>query len=818
MGKRPPGLDQPIRKPHRGKGKISPVQGDLRGGGIVPLSAVPIPGYRSSAHLKPLFLLLSFSDNAFSSTNATDYPAFIFSDVPGVRDHSLSDYYREVSGGKLIITGDSLSIYEVDMAAGARSYEYYTNNNAGLGRYKQMVTDALTLADGQVDFSLFDNDGPDGVPGSIDDDGQVDALVVVHAGPAAEYFGTPDYYDHMFSHYDSYGTDWVSGEGTVVRDWAMVPERDPVDGSAGAEAHVGSLQWSLGTLAHEFGHILGLPDLYDGTLTNFGLGHYDLMSFGLYGMDTFDRTYYDTAFSTPSWDRPGYPSAWSRVYLGWIQPVAVHADTTLALWRAEDPAPALTPQVLKIWKADSWSTLTPWTPDEYFLLEHRQSKPGSYDVGFSGSGKGGLLIYHVDGNRLFDISGNIQPYPNDYNASDPVKGLDLEEADWEEDLEQAFGQLLGDGNFGDFSGFPEAGTKGDFYHSGQGYFWDLANPADPATSHDNDGNATGIRIADTVGTLSSASGGRFAITVDLITGISTVGYTGTTRAGPFVIAGGTFDDGDDDAWVTAEAEVLMRVEVRHAGMPNTAYGVRAVIDSPDLHSVSNSYVYYGDLPALASSTGNGEFLFSFAQQAKAFTWVPITLTIVDESDNLSSEQIYLPVITPPNAPPVVVILEGPEPVGKGSSAAFTWSGDDPDGTVDGYFIGLDSAGDPSIWTTANSVTYTDLANGDHTFKIYAVDNDGDRSELVQWSFNLKKSSGGGGPCFVATALWGTEHWKTERLRAFRDGYMARSAPGQRLIQFYYRHSPGPARWVGNRQLLRKGLSAVMTTILWPLFL
>jgi hypothetical protein len=138
--------------------------------------------------------------------------------------------------------------------------------------------------------------------------------------------------------------------------------------------------------------------------------------------------------------------------------------------------------------------------------------------------------------------------------------------------------------------------------------------------------------------------------------------------------------------------------------------------------------------------------------------------------------------------------------------------------VDGYYIGMDSVGDPSVWTTATSIVYTDLDYGDHTFSLMAVDDDGALSDLQIWPFTLKKSSGGGGPCFVATAMWGTDHWKTDRLRGVRDRYLLENRPGKAFVDAYYRHSPAPARWVATKKWLKKALSVVMSTVFWPLFL
>ncbi|MDT8396903.1 MAG: hypothetical protein RRA32_10770 [bacterium] len=252
----------------------------------------------------------------------------------------------------------------------------------------------------------------------------------------------------MASHYESFpsGQEWTA-DGVKVIDWAMVPERDP-DASDGDGSHgrgtVGTYQETLGTLVHEFAHILGLPDLYDPDQASYGLGHYDLMSFGLYGMKTHDDLF--TAANS-SWKYPGLPSAWSRTYLGWAEPIALHADTAFQIWRAQDPEPVDYPQVVKIWSSSSWNTMTPWNPSEYFLIEHRQNGgTGTYDGGFNYDNEGAVLLFHVDENVIFP-GGDLANYPND----DPShKGVDLEEADSNTDLDDQ-------ANFGDFPDFPVTG-------------------------------------------------------------------------------------------------------------------------------------------------------------------------------------------------------------------------------------------------------------------------------------------------------------------------------------------------------------------------
>jgi len=61
------------------------------------------------------------------------------------------------------------------------TYAYYVDGQKGFGSWPQnaqkMVYDAVLMADPDVDYSLYDETGPSGVP-----DGQMDGLFVVHAG------------------------------------------------------------------------------------------------------------------------------------------------------------------------------------------------------------------------------------------------------------------------------------------------------------------------------------------------------------------------------------------------------------------------------------------------------------------------------------------------------------------------------------------------------------------------------------------------------------------------------------------------------------
>jgi immune inhibitor A len=122
---------------------------------------------------------------------------------------------------------------------------------------------------------------------------------------------------------------------------------------------------SFGVLCHEFGHLLGLPELYAPNKPHEGIGIWGLMGQGTWvGLG----------------DAPPQLCAWSKLKLGWVDPILVDSTRRVTLPSVEQSA-----QVVKIWAKG------PETPNEYFLIENRQ-KIGS-DRRLPGAG---LLIWHVD--------------------------------------------------------------------------------------------------------------------------------------------------------------------------------------------------------------------------------------------------------------------------------------------------------------------------------------------------------------------------------------------------------------------------------------
>jgi len=351
---------------------------------------------------------------------------------------SMRDYYAEVSLGRFALQGE---VY--GWVAAPRTQAQY-NAGGPLGESSTypdspegFVADAVRAADRVIDFALYDNDGPDGLPNSGDDDGYVDALIVIHPGGDAANGDKANLWSHtgkLGAHAVETG-DPAAGGGRIKVDlYSLVPELAG-DGSSPVAA-------GIGVFCHEFGHQLGLVDLYDTdseTGGGNGAGSYGIGVWGLMGLGT-------NGADGKSPDRPTHLSAWSKLRLGWVSPAAEDTTGEIAL-----PPVNSSGQVVRVWDNDERSL-------SYFLLSYR--KRTGFDSALPGEG---LLIWHVD-ERVFD------------NNDPAYKLVDLEEADSRRDLDRG-------ANFGD-AGDPFPGSAGKT---------GFATLTDPSSSR-YDGTPSGVTV------------------------------------------------------------------------------------------------------------------------------------------------------------------------------------------------------------------------------------------------------------------------------------------------------------------------------------
>ena len=107
----------------------------------------------------------------------------------------------------------------------------------------------------------------------------------------------------------------------------------------------------------------------------------------------------------------------------------------------------------------------------------------------------------------------------------------------------------------------------------------------------------------------------------------------------------------------------------------------------------------------------------------------------DDDNGANSGSAYVFSMASSNDAPTIAILEGPA---NGSTidyddVTFTWAGSDTDGSVVGYEIKLDGAGQS---TGLTSETFHDLSEASHTFEVRAIDDDSAYSPWVSRTFTV----------------------------------------------------------------------------------
>ncbi len=352
-----------------------------------------------------LVIVWEFSDHPADQVNhpAGAYDDMMFS-TGTFPTGSMNDYYREVSHGQYGVIGQVIG-----WTTASRTYASYANGDGTQDAYtaRAMITDAIAQLDPVVDFSQFDSDGPDGIPDSGDDDGLIDALFFVHAGPGQEQSGDTN---DIWSHAWAFGGGLSTNDGVSFYRYSVEPE-EFTDGS----------QITVGVFAHEYGHVLGLPDLYDTDYSSQGIGEWGLMSGG-----SWTRRDGGAAGSSPT-----QMTAWCKLQLGWVTPLEITtAQAGLTLPPAETNAVAY-----RLFK-DGFAG-----GDEYYLIENRRRL--GFDEGLvrrqQSNGYAdpeGLIIYHIDEavgsnsndqHRLVDV---VDASPWFDGLGGRHENLDAPQADW----------------------------------------------------------------------------------------------------------------------------------------------------------------------------------------------------------------------------------------------------------------------------------------------------------------------------------------------------------------------------------------------------
>ena len=333
-----------------------------------------------------LLLLVNFSDVKFSSTNSqqafdslANSASYTYNGATG----SCKQYFTDQSNGQYSPNFDVIGPINLP-----KSMAYYGANKAdGNDQYVvDFVIDACKGADRLgVDFSQYDNNN----------DGMVDFVYIIYAGYGeADYGGAntmwPHNWDLISALYYGY-TNQKEYFATSETDYKL-PEIDGklinIYACSNEMRKANNARSGIGTICHEFSHVLGLPDYY--LTTQYPTvreretpGAWSLMGYGNYLNNG----------NTP----PNY-SVYDKYYLGWIKPIALSVNQSLEI-PADGEAAYMISRNQKHVEEGAYRT------DTVYYIENRQQE--GWDEYLPGHG---MLIWRV----IFDEEDWYQNCPNDF--------------------------------------------------------------------------------------------------------------------------------------------------------------------------------------------------------------------------------------------------------------------------------------------------------------------------------------------------------------------------------------------------------------------
>ena len=299
-------------------------------------------------NFRGLIILVNYSDKKFSMpdvnafyddmVNTHDYTGYVLNNRRVNVTGSVRDYFYD----------NSNQIFDPHFdVVGPVDVPFSCRYPGGTDHADEVFHSALDLVDDSIDFRDYDSDG----------DGYVDMVFFLVAGLSSNYSGNDQslLWPHMFYLY------WAPPhDGMYFGLYACSTE------IAGWQSYYSDVN-GIGTFCHEFGHVLGLPDLYDTDYTGGGgesnhPGEWSIMAGG--SGNNFGR------------NPVGY-SLYERYALGFTQPEVLNEVGKYEMQALDASNKGL--------------RLNTLNPDEYFLIENRQ--PGKWDRFLPGYG---MLVARVD--------------------------------------------------------------------------------------------------------------------------------------------------------------------------------------------------------------------------------------------------------------------------------------------------------------------------------------------------------------------------------------------------------------------------------------
>lgn len=304
----------------------------------------------SVENYKMVVILMGYADTPFSTPreevdNLFNQVGYSKYGHPG----SVHDYFDAASFKQLNLSAKVVGPYTAQYNLAYYGKDTVLSYNGVSYEYKdfhvrELITEAVDAANNDVDFSQYTNNDGD----------QVSCVYVLYAGVAQSYGGNPS--NTIWPHRSRLSSPYLV-DGVYVYNYGCSSEFD------GWTNYTRPLK--IGTICHEFSHVLGQPDYYDTDYNEHGVSFtpedWDIMASGNYN---------NNGMFPPLW------SAMERTERNYItiKEVSDTGSNTLAPLSVGNQAYKLS-----------------FSNDEYYILENRQQT--GWDSYIPGHG---LLIYHVD--------------------------------------------------------------------------------------------------------------------------------------------------------------------------------------------------------------------------------------------------------------------------------------------------------------------------------------------------------------------------------------------------------------------------------------
>ncbi len=323
-----------------------------------------------SVNLAPrgLVILVNFKDTKFNASNTQgamndlmNSSSYTHNGATG----SVRQFFSDQSDGQYKPDFDVIGPVTL-----ANTVAHYGANDASDNDVLpgDMVVEACSIANAQhaVDFTRYDNDS----------DGYVDFVYIIYAGKGEADGGAANtIWPHSWDVYSAAASGYASFNKSQYYARATFDGKRVLNYACSGELSGVGARTGIGTIAHEFGHVIGLPDLYD---IDYGQNYEDEATPGAWHI--MDGGSYNNHGKTP----PNY-TIYDKYFLGWKTPINPGATAQNLSLIANGQSGYQGYQI-----ASSNSLLTATSTNTVYYIENRQQS--GWDAYLPGHG---LVIWKI---------------------------------------------------------------------------------------------------------------------------------------------------------------------------------------------------------------------------------------------------------------------------------------------------------------------------------------------------------------------------------------------------------------------------------------